>query len=349
MALKINFKDFKAQFPFRFKAKTTREEANKLLSGIEANMDILPNFEVEEGTEVNSAFFRQLEKDINADQVRQDEAFQIAIDNIKVPVQSVNEKTGHVTLTASDVGAVPTERKVNNKTLSTDITLTKADVGLGNVENYGVATAAEAQAGVVNNKYMTPERTRETVGVHGGMKRRVFTDNGTFVVPPNVTEIYVTACGGGGGSVGSDAKGGGGSACIIGKPYTVVPGQIINITIGAGGVNGAGGTTVISGVVSLLGGTVGNDSGAGKAGGIGGGDGGGAGGGGSYGDGGSYGHRVGESVGNPIATSNGGGGGARGVGGSESFSSQNRGEGAGYGGGGARGKSGGKGIAIIEW
>ena len=38
---------------------------------------------------------------------------------------------------------------------------TKDDVGLGNVENYGVATEAEAKAGTVNNKYMTPERTSD--------------------------------------------------------------------------------------------------------------------------------------------------------------------------------------------
>ena len=51
------------------------------------------------------------------------------IENIKVPVTSVNEKTGAVTLTANDVGAVPTARKVNNKALSADIALTASDVG----------------------------------------------------------------------------------------------------------------------------------------------------------------------------------------------------------------------------
>ncbi|MNZ21802.1 hypothetical protein D3C78_388830 [compost metagenome] len=33
---------------------------------------------------------------------------------------------------------------------------TKAQVGLGSVENYGIATSAEALAGVINTKYMTP-------------------------------------------------------------------------------------------------------------------------------------------------------------------------------------------------
>lgn len=45
------------------------------------------------------------------------------------PVTSVNSKTGAVSLAASDVGAVPTTRKVNGKALSADITLSASDVG----------------------------------------------------------------------------------------------------------------------------------------------------------------------------------------------------------------------------
>ncbi|WP_315117802.1 hypothetical protein [uncultured Clostridium sp.] len=48
--------------------------------------------------------------------------------NIKVPVTSVNGKTGAVTLAASDVGAVPTGRKVNSKPLSADIALSATDI-----------------------------------------------------------------------------------------------------------------------------------------------------------------------------------------------------------------------------
>ena len=40
---------------------------------------------------------------------------------------------------------------------------TKGDVELGSVENYGIATKAEAEAGSVNNKYMTPLRTKEAI------------------------------------------------------------------------------------------------------------------------------------------------------------------------------------------
>jgi hypothetical protein len=41
--------------------------------------------------------------------------------------------------------------------------LTKAMVGLTDVQNYGIATQEEAQAGTVSNKYMTPERTAEAI------------------------------------------------------------------------------------------------------------------------------------------------------------------------------------------
>lgn len=51
------------------------------------------------------------------------------------PVISVNGDTGAVVLGASDVGAVPTTRTVNGKSLSSNITLTASDVGLGNVDN----------------------------------------------------------------------------------------------------------------------------------------------------------------------------------------------------------------------
>ena len=43
------------------------------------------------------------------------------------------------------------------------VTLTKSDVGLSNVENYGVATRAQAEAGTANNVYMTPLRVKEAI------------------------------------------------------------------------------------------------------------------------------------------------------------------------------------------
>jgi hypothetical protein len=41
--------------------------------------------------------------------------------------------------------------------------VTKLQVGLGQVQDYGIATTAEAQAGTVNNKYMTPLLTSQAI------------------------------------------------------------------------------------------------------------------------------------------------------------------------------------------
>lgn len=43
--------------------------------------------------------------------------------------------------------------------------VTKEQVGLGSVENYGIATKAEAEAGTSNAKYMTPIRVKEAIDV----------------------------------------------------------------------------------------------------------------------------------------------------------------------------------------
>jgi DNA-binding Xre family transcriptional regulator len=55
------------------------------------------------------------------------------------PVASVNGQTGDVTLSASDVGAVPTTRKINNKALSSNIALTASDVKAIPTSQKGVA------------------------------------------------------------------------------------------------------------------------------------------------------------------------------------------------------------------
>lgn len=44
----------------------------------------------------------------------------------------------------------------------------KLDVGLGSVQNYGIATLAEAQAGTSNAKYMTPYLVKEACKMYGG-------------------------------------------------------------------------------------------------------------------------------------------------------------------------------------
>lgn len=54
--------------------------------------------------------------------------------------------------------------------------VTKTQIGLGNVENYGIATANEAKAGSINNKYMTPQRVKEAIEGFG-----VISDGNTII------------------------------------------------------------------------------------------------------------------------------------------------------------------------
>jgi hypothetical protein len=47
---------------------------------------------------------------------------------------------------------------------------TKGQVGLGSVQNYGVASQAEAESGTSNALYMTPLQTRNAIATFGGVK-----------------------------------------------------------------------------------------------------------------------------------------------------------------------------------
>lgn len=61
----------------------------------------------------------------------------------------------------TDVGGVNTAltNHINNK--NNPHTVTKNQVGLGNVDNFGTATQTEATSGTASNKFMTPQRVRE--------------------------------------------------------------------------------------------------------------------------------------------------------------------------------------------
>lgn len=48
--------------------------------------------------------------------------------------------------------------------------VTKSQVGLGSVANYGIATQAEAEAGTSSSKYMTPQRTSEAIAALQAVK-----------------------------------------------------------------------------------------------------------------------------------------------------------------------------------
>lgn len=77
---------------------------------------------------------------------------------------------------------------------------------------------------------------------------QLFTASGNFTVPMGVNVVYVTLVGGGGGGAGTISSapyvggGGGGGEVKYRKAVAVTPGQVIAITIGAGGAGGIGGT-----------------------------------------------------------------------------------------------------------
>ena len=88
------------------------------------------------------------------------EQISTAIGGITHPVTSVNSKTGAVTLSASDVSAVPTTRKVNGKALSSDITLSASDVGAA-ASSHGTHVPTPETAN--NAKFLRNDNTWQTV------------------------------------------------------------------------------------------------------------------------------------------------------------------------------------------
>lgn len=71
---------------------------------------------------------------------------------------------GDVTQLAQAIAALVPSAPVTSVAGKTGaVTLVKADVGLGSVENYAVATQAEAQAGTLNTRYMTPPRVWQAI------------------------------------------------------------------------------------------------------------------------------------------------------------------------------------------
>lgn len=100
---------------------------------------------------------------------------------------------------------------------------------------------------------------------------QTFSTPGTFsfTVPPQVTQLTVQAWGGGGGGRGdgTQSTGGGGGGAFASKVVTVTPGQVISLSVGAGGVAtsnpGQSGQASIFGAneVVAAGGTGGTNSG----------------------------------------------------------------------------------------
>ena len=81
--------------------------------------------------------------------------------------------TGTITTLQDDyndkIGTVTTNLNTHINNVSNPHSVTKAQVGLGNVDNYGTATTAEATAGSSTSKFMTPVRTKEAVTAYGAI------------------------------------------------------------------------------------------------------------------------------------------------------------------------------------
>src|SRR5690606_26152981 len=84
-------------------------------------------------------------------------------------VESVNGKTGEVILSASDVGAVPVSRTINDKPLSSNISLTKSDIGLGNVDNVKQVPTTRT----INGKALTSNITIDVSDIPGLVSSRL--------------------------------------------------------------------------------------------------------------------------------------------------------------------------------
>lgn len=91
-----------------------------------------------------------------------------------------------------------------------------------------------------------------------GGNMQVFNSGNTFTVPAGVTKLYIQLWGAGGGGAGGSTLGlvggGGGGGGGYGAGFmTVTPGQVVNVTVGTGGLRGAAGVSGSPGSNSSVG------------------------------------------------------------------------------------------------
>ncbi len=113
-----------------------------------------------------------------------------------------------------------------------------ADSDVLTINRAGIIKARDFCLDVVNGKCLGGSETVELI--HG---KKMFKENGVFVVPAGVTKVWVSMSGGGGGGGnGSGTKpggGGGGADAIMAEELTVTPGSSYSIVVGAGGQKGS--------------------------------------------------------------------------------------------------------------
>jgi hypothetical protein len=91
-----------------------------------------------------------------------------------IPSQDTNTTYSEITTSEIDAGTASTLRTITGRRVKYILdkvqgwinALTKSDIGLGNIENYSIATQSEAESGTANNRYMTPLRTKQAINTH---------------------------------------------------------------------------------------------------------------------------------------------------------------------------------------
>ena len=91
-------------------------------------------------------------------QQKADKAEQNAKAYTDVHEQKAAPHSGHETPTGAQAKVDAHANRMDNPH-----SVTKSQVGLGNVENYEVATQKDAEEGTATNKYMTPQRTKQAI------------------------------------------------------------------------------------------------------------------------------------------------------------------------------------------
>ena len=167
---------------------------------------------------------------------------------------------------------------------SNGITVANGDgVSANPVISPAVASQAEAEAGQVSSKLMTPERTLQAISAlapAASVVLEVFTADGTFAKDPSDIGYWIEVYGGGGSgarSATSDPAGGGGgggmmtrflSAAEVASTVAVVVGAGGGAVTAIGGANGnAGGVSLFGAHLAVYGGRGGISTGNGGAGG----------------------------------------------------------------------------------
>ena len=174
----------------------TLDQMSEVVASLKANKDLISSIttdKVNVSDIINNLTTNVTNKPLSA---AQGVALKALIDAIEVPVQSVNGKTGIVSLSASDVGAQPAGSYLTKETDPTvpawakeenPPSYTKSDVGLGNVDNTSdankpvsiaqAAAIADAKKAGTDAQSNLTTHTNNKTNPHGVTKDQVGLEN----------------------------------------------------------------------------------------------------------------------------------------------------------------------------